>query len=74
MDRNDLLTAQPGLRTRLTEQWLTAAVERAPLKQETRVMTAFVQALRSFLALYGFGDRGLRKRPAPVSIGRSPAA
>lgn len=33
-------------------------------------MTAFVQALRSFLALYGFGERNIRKRPGPVTIGR----
>ena len=34
-------------------------------------MSAFVEALRSLLALYGFGHRGHRRRPAPVYIGRS---
>lgn len=34
-------------------------------------MSAFVETLRSFLALYGFGHRGHRRRPAPVYIGRS---
>lgn len=35
-------------------------------------MSAFVNTLRSFLALYGFGSRGAnRRRPEPVTIGRS---
>jgi hypothetical protein len=37
-------------------------------------MSAFVEALRSLLALYGFGHRTQRRRPAPVYIGRSGAA
>lgn len=37
-------------------------------------MSAFVNALISLLSLYGFGPRGaLRRRPAPVTIGRSGA-
>jgi len=36
-------------------------------------MSAFVEALRSLLALYGFGHRAHRRRPAPVYIGRSQA-
>ena len=34
-------------------------------------MSAFVETLRSLLALYGFGHRAPRRRPAPVYIGRS---
>lgn len=34
-------------------------------------MSAFVETLRSLLALYGFGTRAHRRRPAPVYIGRS---
>jgi hypothetical protein len=34
-------------------------------------MSAFVEALKSLLALYGIGHRGQRRRPAPVYIGRS---
>lgn len=34
-------------------------------------MSAFVNALISLLALYGFGPRGHRRRPAPIAIGRS---
>ena len=34
-------------------------------------MSAFVEALRSLLALYGFGYRSQRRRPAPVRIGHS---
>ncbi len=33
-------------------------------------MSAFVEALRSLLALYGLGHRAHRRRPAPVYIGR----
>jgi hypothetical protein len=33
-------------------------------------MSAFVEALRSVLALYGLGSRAQRRRPAPVCIGR----
>ena len=34
-------------------------------------MSAFVNALMSLLALYGFGPRGAhRRRPEPISIGR----
>lgn len=36
-------------------------------------MSAFVEALSSVLALYGFGPRGQRRRPAPVQIGQSGA-
>ncbi len=32
-------------------------------------MSAFVEALRSLLALYGFGQKPHRRRPAPVQIG-----
>jgi hypothetical protein len=49
-------------------------VEPSPWKQETCVMSAFVEALRSLLALYGLGHRAQRRRPAPVYIGRSGAA
>lgn len=35
-------------------------------------MTAFVNALKSLLSLYGFGPRAsLRRRPNPIYIGRS---
>lgn len=35
-------------------------------------MSAFVNTLISLLALYGFGPRGVhRRRPEPISIGRS---
>jgi hypothetical protein len=35
-------------------------------------MSAFVNALISLMSLYGFGPRhSLRRRPAPVMIGRS---
>jgi len=35
-------------------------------------MSAFVNTLKSLLSLYGFGPRGAnRRRPEPVSIGRS---
>ena len=34
-------------------------------------MSAFVETLRSLLALYGIGHRAPRRRPAPVYIGRS---
>lgn len=33
-------------------------------------MSAFVETLRALLALYGFGHRAHRRRPAPVYIGR----
>lgn len=33
-------------------------------------MTAFVNALKSLLSLYGVGPR-LRRRPSPVQIGRA---
>lgn len=33
-------------------------------------MSAFVETLRSFFALYGLGHRAQRRRPAPVYIGR----
>lgn len=33
-------------------------------------MSAFAEALRSLLALYGLGPRAYRRRPAPVYIGR----
>lgn len=33
-------------------------------------MSAFLETLRSLLALYGFGPRAQRRRPAPVYIGR----
>ena len=35
-------------------------------------MSAFVNTLKSLLALYGFGPRGAyRRRTEPISIGRS---
>ncbi|MFN3558206.1 MAG: hypothetical protein ACK4UQ_02875 [Brevundimonas sp.] len=35
-------------------------------------MSAFVNTLKSLLALYGFGPRGAnRRRPEPISIGRA---
>jgi hypothetical protein len=34
-------------------------------------MTAFLDALRSFLALYGIGSRAPRRRPSAVYIGRT---
>lgn len=38
-------------------------------------MTAFVNALKSLLSLYGFGPRaGLRRRPAAIRIGHGRAA
>lgn len=36
-------------------------------------MSALVEALKSLLALYGFGSRAQRRRPAPVRIGHSGA-
>lgn len=37
-------------------------------------MTAFVNALKSLLSLYGLGPRtGLRRRPAAIRIGHSRA-
>lgn len=36
-------------------------------------MSAFVETLRSLLALYGFGPRVQRRRPAPVHIGHTGA-
>jgi len=41
------------------------------LDEEDAVMTAFVNALKSLLSLYGVGPRApLRRRPAAVQIGR----
>jgi hypothetical protein len=55
---------------RLGEQWSPAPVVHAPITEECR-MSAFVNALMSLLALYGFGPRGAhRRRPEPISIGR----
>ena len=56
---------------RLREQWFLASVYGA-LHAEDYRMTAFVNALKSLLSLYGFGPRAsLRRRPGPVYIGRS---
>lgn len=54
------------------EQWSSAPVVRAPSEQETTAVTRVLTVLKSLLALYGFGDRTQRRRPAPVYIGRPP--
>jgi len=42
---------------------------RAPDKEDA-VMTAFVNALKSLLSMYGFGPRtAMRKRPDAIRIG-----
>jgi hypothetical protein len=51
------------------EQWWSGFVFRAPREQETIAMTRVLTALKSLLALYGFGERVQRRRPAPVYIG-----
>jgi len=53
------------------EQWSSGLVVRAPSEQETTAVTRVLTVLKSLLALYGFGDRAQRRRPAPVYIGRS---
>lgn len=51
------------------EQWSPGLVFRAPREQETTAVTRVLTALKSLLALYGFGERVPRRRPAPVYIG-----
>lgn len=51
------------------EQGSPGPVFSAPRAQETIVIRV-LNTLKTLLALYGFGHRAHRRRPAPVYIGR----